>query len=274
MLPIGLGLLLLTGIGPLLAWRKSTIGNLRDQFTWPVAAALVTGAALALLGVPFWGAGLCFTLCALVTATIAQEFVRGAFVRKGATGTDLLTAMVGLVARSKRRYGGYIVHLGIALMFLGFAGQQFKVDEQVLLKPGQHATIRHQVIGHDYVVRHDALKVTDDGQKQMVTGHITILRNGNEIAKMYPARWFFRKHEQEPTTQVAIRRTPSDDLYIVLGGYNLGDQSASLQVVINPLVTWIWVGFGVLFLGAGIALLPERVFSFATARVPEGAATT
>ena len=91
---------------------------------------------------------------------------------------------------------------------------------------------------------------------------------------MYPARWFFRKHEQEPATQVAIRRTPSDDLYIVLGGYNLGDQSASLQVVINPLVDWIWVGFGVLFLGAGIALLPERVFSFATANVPEGAATT
>ena len=274
MLPIGLGLLLLTGIGPLLAWRKSTIANVRDQFTWPVAAALVVAGALALLGVPFWGAGLCFTLCALVAATIAQEFVRGALVRKGATGTDLLTALVGLVARSKRRYGGYIVHLGIVLMFLGFAGQQFKVDEQVLLKPGQHATVRHRVIGHDYVVRHDGLKVTDDGQKQMVTGHITILRDGNEIAKMYPARWFFRKHEQEPTTQVAIRRTPSDDLYIVLGGYNLGDQSASLQVVINPLVDWIWVGFGVLFLGAAVALLPERVFSFATARVPEGAAVT
>jgi cytochrome c-type biogenesis protein CcmF len=273
-LPIGVGLLFLTGVGPLLAWRKSTIANLRDQFRWPAAVGVVTGVALLLLGVPFWGAGLCFALCAFVATTIAQEFVRGALVRKGATGTDLLTAMIGLVARSKRRYGGYIVHLGIVLMFLGFAGQQFKVDRQVLLKPGQQATISHRVIGHDYVIRHDALRVTDDGQKQMVTGHVTILRNGREIASMYPARWFFRKHEQEPATQVAIRRTPSDDLYIVLGGYNLGDQSASLQVVINPLVDWIWVGFGVLFLGAGIALLPERVFSFATAHVPEGAATT
>lgn len=91
---------------------------------------------------------------------------------------------------------------------------------------------------------------------------------------MYPARWFFRKHEQEPTTEVAIRRTPGEDLYLVMPAYDLKDQSASLQIVVNPLVNWVWVGFGVMALGTGIALLPERTFAFALARLPAEVATT
>ncbi len=141
MLPIGLALLFLTGVGPLLAWRKSTVKNLRDQFLWATIAGVATPVALAFAGIPFWAPGLCFALCAFVGVTIVQEFVRGAAVRRQGTGTDYLTAMVGLVARSKRRYGGYVVHLGIVLMFLGFAGEAFKIDEQVLLKPGQQAKV-------------------------------------------------------------------------------------------------------------------------------------
>ena len=131
--------------------------------------------------------------------TIFQEFWRGAVIRRKSTGTDLFTATIGLVGRSRRRYGGYIVHVGIVLMCLGFAGQGFKQSNQVLLKPGQQTTLG------SYTVRMDALKVTEDNQKQMVTGHFTVLEGGTEIAKMYPARWFFNKHE-EPTTEVAIRR--------------------------------------------------------------------
>jgi cytochrome c-type biogenesis protein CcmF len=91
---------------------------------------------------------------------------------------------------------------------------------------------------------------------------------------MYPAKWYFRKHEEEPTTEVAIRRRISEDLYIVMPAFDLKDQSASLQIVVNPLVNWIWVGFGIMALGTGIALLPERAFTFALAKVPAGAATT
>ena len=137
MTPIGLALLVLTGIAPLLAWRKSTISNLRFQFMWPVLTSVVTGVALVALGVRVWISGICFVMCAFVTATILQEFVRGARVRQEGTGTDLFTALVGVVGRSKRRYGGYIVHLGIVLIFFGFAGEGFKMEEQVLLKPGQ-----------------------------------------------------------------------------------------------------------------------------------------
>ncbi len=268
MLPIGLALLLLTGVGPLLAWRKSTLSNLRHQFFWPLLLGLATGTAVYAAGVRVWSSGLCFALSAFVCGTIGQEFVRGAQVRRAATGTDALTALVGLVSRSRRRYGGYIVHVGIVLMFLGFAGEGFKLDEQVLLTPGQQTTVGR------FTVRHDAVRVTDDGQKQMVTAHLAIFEDGEPIGSMYPAKWYFRKHEEEPTTEVAIRRSVSEDLYIVMAAFDVQDQSASFEIVVNPLVNWIWVGFGVLALGTGIALLPESAFAFAAAKIPAGAATT
>ena len=152
-------------------------------------------------------------------------------------------------------------------MFLGFAGQGFKKSEQVLLKPGQQATVG------DYTIRMDALRVTQDDQKQMVTGHFTAFEGGKEIGKMYPARWFFNKHE-EPTTEVAIRRMWGEDLYLVLPSYQVSDQSASVDIVVNPLINWIWVGFAVMAFGTGIVLLPERTFAFAMAKFPAEVATT
>jgi len=268
MLPVGLTLLLLTGIGPLLAWRKSTLVNLRDQFLIPVIAALAVGGALVALGVRVWTSGICFALCGLVLGTIGQEFWRGARVRQRATGTDVFTALIGLVARNKRRYGGYTVHVGIVLLFFGFAGEGFKQDEQVLLKPGQQAQVG------DFVVRLDAIRETDDGQKQMITAHTTIFRDGEQIARMFPAKWYFRKHEDQPTTEVAIRRSFAEDIYLVLPAFDLAEQSASMEIVVNPLVNWVWVGFGFLALGTLIALLPETVFAFALARVPANAVTT
>jgi cytochrome c-type biogenesis protein CcmF len=126
----------------------------------------------------------------------------------------------------------------------------------------------------DFVVRLDAVRVTDDGQKQMITGHTTIFRDDQEIGRMFPAKWFFRKHESEPTTEVAIRRSFAEDIYLVMPAFNLEEQSASMQIVVNPLVNWVWLGFGVMALGTLIALLPETVFAFALARVPAGAVTT
>jgi cytochrome c-type biogenesis protein CcmF len=268
MLPIGLILLLLTGIAPLLAWRKTTFSSLLYQLTWPAAALMVTGAGVYALGIRVWASGICFALCAFVFVTIVQEFVRGAAVRKGATGTDILTALIGLVGRSRRRYGGYIVHVGIVLMFLGFAGQGYKQTAQMLLKPGQQSSVG------GFTIRHDALTVTNDEQKQMITGQVTVSRNGKVIGQMVPAKWFFNKHEDQPTSEVAIRRAPGEDLYIVLAGYDVSTQTATYEITINPLVDWIWFGFGVLAVGTGIALLPERAFVFAAAKLPAGAVTT
>ena len=267
MLPIGLILLTLTGVGPLLAWRRSTVSNLLHQFTWPVVLAAATMGGLYAAGFRVWVSGLCFGLCAFVCGTISQEFVRGAFVRREATGTGFFTALVGLVARSRRRYGGHIVHVGIVLMFLGFAGSGYKLDSQVLLRPGQETEIGR------YTVRYDRLTENSDARKQMITAHMTVLVDGETVDQLYPARWFFFKHESEPTTEVAMRRTVAEDLYVVLAGYEMSDQAASFQITVNPLVNWIWFGFTVLALGTGLALLPESAFAYAGATAPQGAAT-
>jgi len=270
MAPVGLILLFLTGVGPLLGWRKSTLVNVRDQFLWPALATGVTGTAVLVMGFRFWTTGLCFALCGFVTGTIVQEFWRGANVRKGATGTDLFTALVGLIGRNKRRYGGYIVHIGVVLFFLGCAGQTYKLSTQLLLKPGEQTTLGK------YTVRHDAIAIHDDGQKQIITASMTVFENGKEIDTLYPAKWIFHKHEDEGgTSEVAIRRTPGEDLYVSMPTFDLATQTASVQIVINPLVNWIWLGFGALAIGTGIALLPERAYSFAAATATlEGAAGT
>jgi cytochrome c-type biogenesis protein CcmF len=269
MLPVGLALLALTGVGPLLAWRKSTTANLVHQFLGPAVFAFVVTGALVALGVRVWSSGICFALCAFVLGTIGQEFIRGAEVRRAATGTDRLTAIIGLVGRSKRRYGGYIVHVGIAVMFLGFAGEGFKQEAEALLKPGEQMTIGH------YAVRHDALRVTSDPQKQMITGHVSVFEDGREIGKIEAAKWHFAKREQEPpTTEVGIRRGFWEDFYIVLAAYDATDQSATYAVNVNPLVNWIWCGFAILALGTILAMLPESALAYAAAKVPSGAVTT
>ena len=138
MVPIGFILLFLTGVGPLLAWRKSSLTNLRDSFIFPVGLASGHGRhAGARSACGCGSSGLCFALCAMVFGTIAQEFWRGGNIRRKNTGTDCSRRSIGLVGRNKRRYGGYIVHVGIVLIFLGFAGNGFKKDAQVLLKPGE-----------------------------------------------------------------------------------------------------------------------------------------
>jgi cytochrome c-type biogenesis protein CcmF len=126
----------------------------------------------------------------------------------------------------------------------------------------------------NFTVRHDAIRLTDDGQKQMITAHMTVFEHGEEVGAVTPAKWFYRKRTEEPTTEVAIRRTFAEDLYVVLAGFDLQQQSATFHVVVNPLVNWIWAGFAILAIGTIIALLPERAFASATSTVPSRAATT
>src|SRR4029079_11055453 len=138
-----------------------------------------------------------------------------------------------------------------------------KLDEQVLLKQGQAAQVGQ------WQFRNDGIKVSDDGQKQMTTAYIAVLEGGKQIDTLYPARWVFHRHEDSPTTEVAIRRGFWEDLYVVLPTTDppmMAAQTATLQIVVNPLVNWIWLGFGIIAFGTGIALLPERAYSFAVAK--------
>ena len=268
MTPVGFILLFLTGVGPLLAWRKSSIDNMRQQFLWPILAGLAAGGATAAIGIPVWPSALCFGLCGFVTISITQDFIRAARVRREATGTDLFTALVGLFARSRRRYGGYVVHLGIVLIFIGFAGGGFPKREDAPLNPGQQIAIGR------YVVKYEGLSVTEDARKQMITARVAVEQNGKPLTSMAPARWYFRGREDEPTTEAALRRTPAEDLMVVLSEFTVETQHVVLSIHVNPLINWIWLGVGILLIGSIIAILPERAFAFATSRVPEGAVTT
>ena len=266
MIPIGLAMLLLTGIGPLLAWRKTTLAGLRTQFLVPLLSGATVGAIVIAAGVRIWSSGLCFAFGGFVVGTVVQEFWRGARVRQQTSGTDMFTALVGLVGRNKRRYGGYLVHVGVVLAFLGFAGENFKQQETALMTPGKAVTVG------EFDIRMDALRITEDASKQMVTAHATVLRDGAEVTKLYPARWFFHGRDDEPTTEVAIRRSVGGDVYLVMPAFDAKDQSATLEITVTPLINWLWFGFGIIAIGTLIALLPETAFSFAVARVPANAA--
>jgi cytochrome c-type biogenesis protein CcmF len=208
-----------------------------------------------------WAAVVCFSFCAFVTVTITQEFVRGVAIRRRNTGSDSVSALMGMVLRGKRRYGGYIVHVGIVLMFLGFAGTAYQKESEFHLSPGQQETIGR------YTLKFDRLAHEEDRQKEMVTGEITVVVDGKVIDHLRPAKWFFRNHESEPTTEVAIRRSPAEDLYITLGNYDLAEGNVAIKAVVNPVVDWIWFGFMLLALGTGVAMLPESVLERLTVRV-------
>ncbi|HVZ87078.1 MAG TPA: cytochrome c-type biogenesis CcmF C-terminal domain-containing protein [Polyangia bacterium] len=262
MVPIGLVLLFLTGVGPLIAWRKATVSHLRYQFMWPGLAALVTVGICLAAGLGEAPAGvICFAFCAFTGATITQEFARGVAIRKRNTGQDAVSSLMGMVLRGKRRYGGYVVHVGIVLMFIGFAGTAYKKETDVKLVPGADATIGK------YTVHFVRLAHEEDRQKEMVTAEVTAFKDGKEIDHLRPAKWFFHNHESEPTTEVAIRRGPTEDLYMTLGNYDLAEGNVTLKLVVNPVVDWIWFGFMLLAIGTGIALLPDAVLERLTAGV-------
>ncbi|HTA19294.1 MAG TPA: cytochrome c-type biogenesis CcmF C-terminal domain-containing protein, partial [Polyangia bacterium] len=267
MVPIGLILLFLTGIGPGIAWRKATLSHLRYQFMWPTVACAVAVAICLALGLQTsWAAVVCFGFCAFTTTTIVQEFLRGVAIRRRNTGSDALSALLGMVIKGKRRYGGYIVHVGIVLMFVGFAGTAYQKESELRVTPGGSQTVGK------YTLRFDRLAHEEDLQKEMVTGEVTAFgKDGNVIAHLRPAKWFFHGHESEPTTEVAIRRAPAEDLYLTLGGYDLSNGTAVIKVVINPVVDWIWFGFMLLAMGTGVALMPESVLERMTAKVTAGA---
>jgi cytochrome c-type biogenesis protein CcmF len=276
MVPLGLTLMLLTGIGPLISWRKATGKNLMKAFAKPVAAALTvlglhvalgssfgfpayvkseaiydtaTGRVLALI----YGAspGVSLAMCTFVTGTIFQEFWRGVRVRMKNAKENPLTALVELVARAKRRYGGYIVHLGLVSMYLGFTGAAYDIEKEAALRPGQVMQVG------DYGVRFDKARMELDPSKRMVFTDMTILRDGEPVGHVEPAKFIYRTHPEMPTTEVAIRSTLRDDVYVIMSSVNPETKLGTFRVIVRPLVAWIWIGGLMLLAGALIAIAPS-----------------
>jgi cytochrome c-type biogenesis protein CcmF len=249
--PIGLFLLFLTGVGPLIAWRKSSIESLKRAFLWPSLGGLILMIALFAAGVRHFYALLSFGLCLFVAWTIASEFYKGSRAIAAKSGKNLLFAAVDLTHRNTRRYGGYIVHMGIVLMFIGFTGSAFNQDTTVEVGQGAHTNIG------TYDLRIDQIQ---DGENQNYIWNravVAIYKGGQQIGTLTPERRLYKASEQ-PTSEVSIRRRLNEDLYLNFAGMSEDNTKAVIQAYVFPLVTWIWIGFVVLIFGTVVCLVPPK----------------
>jgi len=249
-IPIGLGLLALTGIGPLLAWRKSSLESLKRNFTWPTIAFVATTAVLLAAGVRHFYALMTFALSAFVLMTIVQEFHKGANARRAHRGGTYAAALVDLTLVNTRRYGGYIVHFGMVLIFIGVAGMAFDTDVKADLRPGESVSIG------SYDVKLVGLKEGETPNYTWLATELELSKNGKTLRNYEPQKHLYIASGQ-PTSEVSRHATFVEDVYLVFASLADGDR-ATIQVFVKPLVRWVWIGGIVMFLGTGVTLVPGR----------------
>jgi cytochrome c-type biogenesis protein CcmF len=257
--PLGLFLVLLTGIGPLIAWRKASVQNLRRQFILPVVTGLVTGALLVAMGIRDTYALIAWALAGFVIGTVGQEFFRGVRARHRMHGEPVLVALGRLIGRNRRRYGGYIVHIGIITYIIAFAGMAFKVTREVTLSPGESTEIRSPY-GHTYRLSHLGVSQYQNANRFVSAAALEIQRDGTGIGRITSEKRqhvdSFGRKTFEPSTEVGIRSTLQEDLYVVYAGSVGGTDRATYAISINPLVVWVWIGAAILIAGGLITMWP------------------
>ena len=256
--PLGLLLLALTGVGPLIAWRKASTSNLRRQFVWPVTIGIATGVLLFAFGMRNFHALIAYTLAGFVSGTILQEFYKGIGARHSMHDESIPLAAVRLVARNRRRYGGYIVHAGIVILFSAFAGLAFKKDHDVQLKAGEAKELVDP-LGHRWRFVSQGTSTSETLNRFVTAVGLEVWRDGvRQGIVTSEKRQHFDSNKQpqfEPSTEVGIRSSAKMDLYVVLAGVR--DDTAELRISFNPLVIWVWIGGLVMALGGLIVMWPQ-----------------
>lgn len=250
MSPIMLGLLLLIAICPVISWQGSTLKELGKSFILPAIISIVIAVLLIVFGIRETYPILAIAVVAFLILTHIGEFIKGTRARQKATGEVAPLALVRMTWRSRRRHGGYIVHIGIAIIAFGIAGSAFDIEKMATLHEGETMEIGN------YILTYEELDFDLDGRKKTVFANIAIEKGGKDLGYIQPVRAIFPNFD-EPSTDVAIRSTLKEDLYIVLNGWE-EDRRATLQVKVNPLVKWIWVGSVVIMLGTILAIWGGR----------------
>ena len=281
-IPIGLFLLFLTGIGPLLAWRSTSLRSIRRNFILPSIAMAAMAIALMAGGLRPWNDGddmqstffslIAFTLGAGVITAIVEEFLRGAKVVHTQTGKNILAATVLLIRRNTRRYGGYIIHFGIVVMFIGIAGGAFNQARELEMSTGSSLDI-----GPYHLV---STGMTQDSKPEYDTSYsvLNVYRNGKYVTQLSPEKrvYFAGTDHEQASTIVALHSTPQADLYTVFEGTNPDSGLPIIKAFLNPLIAWIWIGVVIVVAGTFIALAPNLVRTPVRQRledlVPVGAA--
>ena len=269
--PIGLFLLFLTAIGPLLAWRSSSFKSIRKNFVLPVVAAVVTGIVVIACGVRPWTifttdhqgefySFIAFSLAALVVTAIGSEFLRGAAVISRNTGQNLFASIVQLTRRNTRRYGGYIVHFGVVVIFIGIAGQAFNQSKE------QELAFHQSMNVGPYRVECESYSQDTNPNYDTEYALLNVYRDGKLVTKMAPEKRFYTA-SQQPSTMVANHSTLAWDLYIIYAGKNPDTGQPIIRVFLNPLVAWIWIGVAIIVFGTAVALAPNMSAALAASRV-------
>jgi cytochrome c-type biogenesis protein CcmF len=250
-IPIFLSLLFLMGIGPLIAWRRASADNLKRNFLMPVAGGIVAAAVLRLLGVANTVALVCLGLVVFVTGTIVLDFYRASRARRR-TGDSWGEATWGLLLRQNRRYGGFIIHLGILVIAVGVAGSQsWSVQTETSLERGQSMELA------GYHIRFVGLEPSEESNHFKVTAAFAVSNGHRATTTLHPAKKFYPQ-EQTPIAAVDYRLGLFEDLYLVLGDFAEDGSHATIKVQVNRMVSWLWIGGLILTLGAALAILPDR----------------
>lgn len=256
--PLGLLLLALTGIGPLIAWRKASTSNLRRQFTTPAVTGVVTLVVLIALGMRDFYPLVTYALCGFVAGTIGQEFYKGVRARRSIHGESAVIGLFRLIARNRRRYGGYIVHAGVVMLFAAFAGLAFKADHDVTLKGAEAYEVRDPY-GHAWKFVSQGISTSTPRDRDVTGVSLETWRDGRRLGFITSEKRQYKDSQGEPLfnpiTEVAIKSTPALDTYVVLAGVR-GD-SAELRITFNPLVIWVWTGGYLMMIGGLIVMWPQ-----------------
>lgn len=260
--PLGILLLGLTGIGPLIAWRRASRANLTRQFAMPLSVGLVALLASLVAGIREFYPAVTVGLAAFVGAGIAQEFGRGVRARMRMHGESVSSALARLVSRNRRRYGGYIVHVGILCYCVAFAGMAFRTDLEATLKPGESITLTSP-FGHEWKFTHTGVSQYKDANRYVSAAAVRLERDGRDEGILTSEK---RQHftiedgaevkSFEPSTEVGLRSDLREDLYVVFVGAVNGTEEAQYRFTINPLVWWVWFGGLVLVVGGLITMWP------------------
>ncbi|HKZ51094.1 MAG TPA: heme lyase CcmF/NrfE family subunit, partial [Dehalococcoidia bacterium] len=249
-LPIFFALIVLMGVCPLIGWRKASLENLARNFIYPLALSLLMAVTLYVLGmrplyvvVALWALG-------FVIATLVLEFYRGVRARHRGHGDNYMVALPRLVWDNKPRYGGYIVHIGILLLALSIVvGEAYKATAEATLAPGETMSIKQ------YELTFLGLSERPTPSKDIFSARLAVANGGSSLGEVVPEKYFPRNHPN-PVTEVAIRSTIREDLYVILTGWT-EDGKASFKVLVNPLMMWMWIGGGVAVAGTAIAFWPD-----------------
>ena len=255
MTPLGIVLLALAGLCPLLAWRKSSPRNVRRNFTGPAIAGAVGAVGLVILSRGrHLGADAVIALSIFVTATIVQEFWRGARARRATRGEGWARSFANLFSRNPRRYGGYLIHLGVVILLIGVATNvSYKIEKRLsAVAIGQSAQVG------DYTVTFEDMLTEDTPERSTVIGIFRIRdADGKDLGTVRATKSFYANREQ-PSTEVGIRSTPMADIYIILTTPDVQRRIAAVSYLINPGMYWLWLGSLVMVVGGVVVGWPER----------------